>query len=133
MSAEERSLSKIAVKNSLYSLTFATINKVGGLILTIILARILLPELFGIYSLVLSIIVIIVIFTDAGIDNTGIRYMSKALAKKDKKQARSFFRYVFKIKGALTLASIIIILVIAKPLSKVIYNKPLLLLPLLFS
>ena len=133
MNIKKENLSKIAVKNSVYSLGFAMINKFGGLILTIILARLLLPELFGLYSLVLSVVVIVVILADFGTDVTAIRYISKALEENNKEKARSIFRFLFKIKSLMILISIIIVLTIAKPLSQIIFNKPLLFWPLIFS
>jgi O-antigen/teichoic acid export membrane protein len=133
MDVKGQSLSKIAIKNSVYALSFASINKLGGLILTVILARLLLPELFGLYSLALSVVVITLILSDFGVDLTSIRYMSKALKKNDKKRARSVFRFLLKVKGLIVLVLILILLLISKPLSQTIFNKPLLFLPLVFS
>ena len=133
MEEKKQNLSKIAFNNSLYSLAFAIINKIGGLVFTIILARILLPDLFGLYSLALSVVVIAITLTDVGINFSGIRYMSKALINGNKTQARSFFRYLLKIKSLLALMLLILIIIFAKPLSQSVFNKPLLFVPLLFS
>ena len=86
-SIENQNLSKIAIKNSSYSLAGTLIYKFGGLIFTILIARLLLPELFGIYALVLSIVTILLTFTNLGINETSLRYISDALGKKDNKKA----------------------------------------------
>lgn len=130
---ENRDLSKVAIKGSAYNLFSLLITKFGGIILTIILARILLPELFGIYSLALSIITIIITFTDLGIDNTLLRYLSDSVGKRNKKLSSNYFKYIFKIKCYLILFSVILLLIISKYLSYSIYKNPLLFYPLLFS
>jgi len=130
---ENQNLSEIAIKNSSYSLVAGLIYKFGGLILTILIARLLLPELFGIYALVLSIVTIFITFTNLGIDETSLRYISDALGKKDNKKARSYFKYLLKIKTLLVVFVISIILLFSRFLSYDIYNKPFLFYPLIFS
>ena len=44
MGIKEENLSKIAVKNSFFSFSFAIISKIGGAIFTILIARLFLPE-----------------------------------------------------------------------------------------
>ena len=130
---EKENLTKIVLKNSAYNFTTTLISKIGGLIFTIILARLLLPELFGIYNLVLSIILIALTFADLGINTTALRYISDALGKNKKSKARSYFRYLFKLKGFLVILVIITILILAKPLAYNVFNKPAVFLPLIFS
>ena len=79
---ENQNLSEIAIKNSSYSLAAGLIYKFGGLIFTILIARLLLPELFGIYALVLSIVTIFMTFTNLGVDETSLRYISDASGKR---------------------------------------------------
>ena len=130
---ENQNLSKIAVKNSSYNLIASLILKFGGLIFTILIARLLLPELFGIYALVLSLVTIFMTFTNLGVNETSLRYISDALGKRDNKKARGYFRYLLKIKTFLVVFAILIILLFSKFLSYDIYNKPLLFYPLIFS
>ena len=130
---ENQNLSKIAVENSVYSFVSIFISKIGGLIFTIIIARILLPELFGIYSLALSVITIVITFTDLGVGSASIMYVSDALGKNSKGKARTYFRYLLKIKFLLIIISILIVLAIAKYLSYNIFNKPLVFFPLVFA
>jgi len=64
MEIEQQNFSKIAIKNSSYFLARNLILKFGGLIFTILIARLLLPELFGIYALILSLVTIFITFTN---------------------------------------------------------------------
>jgi len=130
---KNQNLSKVALKNSFYSFSAGLIVKLGGLVFTILIARLLLPELFGIYALALSIITIFMIFTDLGINEAFLRYFSEALGRKNKNKARSYFRYLLKIKSLLIFLAIFVLLVLSRFLSYNLYNNPLLFYPLLFS
>ena len=130
---KKENLSKIAIKGSIYTFISLFILKFGGLIFTIIIARLLLPELFGVYSLALSLVTIILVFTDLGTGNTLLRYVSDFLGKRDKNKARSYGKYLLKIKFLLILLSVVILLAISKFLSYTVYENPLLYYPLIFS
>ena len=123
----------MALENSSYSFILTLILKFGGLLLTVLIARILLPELFGIYSLALSIATIVISFTDLGVDNTFLRYFSESLGKKNKKKSRSYFRYLLGVKLSLIGIFVFIVLLFSKFISYQIYNKPLLFFALIFS
>ena len=114
---KKENLTKLVLKNSAYNFTTTFISKIGGLVFTIIIARMLLPELFGVYNLALSVILLATAFADLGVGTTCLRYVSKALEKNNRPKARSYFRYLLKLKGLLMLLVIIIILLIAKPLA----------------
>ncbi len=130
----KENLSKVVVKNSAYDFISNSIAKLGGMIFTIfILARLLGPELFGIYNLAFSVIAIFLVFTDLGISTAVTRYVSEALGRKNKQKARSYFKYFFKLKVFVALFAMIPILLIAKPLAYNFYQKPLLFLPLIFA
>jgi len=128
----EENLGLIAAENSLYKILLSIINRIGALIFTIYLARVLLPELFGIYTLALSIALIFYTFTDLGINLTLSRYVSMELNKK-KNRARAYARYLFKLKLFLVLLFSFSLLAFSYPLSFFIFKKPQLFLPLIFS
>ncbi len=130
---KKKILSKIAIKNSFYNFSSTIIAKFGGFILTIILARALLPELFGVYSLVLSIAVIIFSFTDLGISQTTVKFVSEFLGKNKKIKAFSYFWYFLKIETILIFFGAIILLSLSHVLANNIFNKPEIFLPLLFA
>jgi O-antigen/teichoic acid export membrane protein len=130
---KNQNLSKLAIKGSAYNLISLLAQKFGGLIFTIIIARMLLPELYGVYVLAFSIVTVISTFTDLGINTTFLRYFSDAVGKRNKKLSRGYFKYTFKIKLFLVLFSVILLLIISKYLSYSIYKNPLLFYPLIFS
>ena len=130
---EKQNLSKLVLKGSVYNIFSLLALKFGGLVFTIILARMLLPELFGIYSLALSIATIVLVFTDLGIDNTFLRYFSGSIEKNKNDLSRSYFKYFLKKKIFLIFAVVIFLLALSKYLSYNIYEKPLLFYPLIFS
>lgn len=121
------------IKNAGYNFLKSMLNRFGSLALTIILARLLLPELFGLYSLALSIALLIATFTDLGINNTSIRYISNALSKKNKPQARQYFKFFLKIKILLCILFSATLAILAKPIAIYIFDKPDLYFPLLAS
>lgn len=130
---KKQSLTEKTVKNSMYNFTGTIISRAGGLIFTIILARMLLPELFGIYSLVLSIIGIFMVFTDLGISNTLVRYVSDALGKGKKAKASAYINYLIKFRFYLITGVIFIIIVFGKIISNNIFQKPVIFVPLMFA
>jgi len=101
------------IKNSMIKFSSSIIEKVGALIFTIILARILLPELFGVYSLVLAIIVIFSSISDLGIGDSITRFASKKLGENNAKKAGEYTRYFLKIKTFLLICSTILLLLFA--------------------
>ncbi len=114
-----------AVKNSLYQFSTNIIAKVGSLIFTIILARMLLPELFGLYSLALSTILIFVTFSNLGIWRTLIRFVSRQVGKGNPEKAKSYFIYLTKLKIFLIFIVIVALAISAKFISENYFQKPL--------
>jgi stage V sporulation protein B len=123
-------LAKKVLKNSLYNSSRVLVSGVGGLIFSIILARLLHPELFGIYQLALSVGYLLLTFTDFGINGTIVRYVSYALGNKDEKLARSYFKFLFKLKIAFTVVFSSFLAIFAKALANYIFHNPAIFLPL---
>lgn len=114
----------LAVKNSTYQFVTLFITKIGSLLFTIILARMLLPELFGLYSLALSTILFFGIFSDFGIGSALITFVSKSLARKDFGKAKAYFKILLKFKFLLVSITFLILALSAYPVAKFYYNKP---------
>jgi O-antigen/teichoic acid export membrane protein len=114
--------SKTAIKNSSWQLATNLTAKLGSLIFTIVLARLLAPELYGLYGLALSTILFLAIFSDLGISQALITYLSKTIDKKPKK-AKSYFYYLTKLKVYLLLLTSFLLIILARHLSN-FYNKP---------
>jgi O-antigen/teichoic acid export membrane protein len=113
-----------AIKNSSYQLATTIIAKVGSLLFTIILARMLMPELFGLYSLALGTIILFGSFSDLGIGSALVVFVSKALSKKDFKKAKAYYQGLLKYKIYLVAFSSFALLISAYFISNYYYNKP---------
>lgn len=125
----------MAVKNSIYSFLTSSLAKVGSLLFTAILIGstflvklfslfgielkpILTPELFGLYSLSLSTILIFAGFSDLGIGNALIRYISKY-----NKNSKGYIYYLAKLKVFLT-SVVALALIISSYFIASFYQKP---------
>jgi len=112
----------LAVKNSIYSFLTSTVAKVGSLIFTALLVGssflvklfslfsielkpLLTPELFGLYSLALSTILLFAGFSDMGIGSALVRYVSKY-----NRNARGYITYLVKLKVILTLITAFVLI-----------------------
>jgi len=107
--------------NSFWNVINSAINRFGSLILIVLLSRILMPEGFGEYSLAMTISLFFITFSDLGINQTLIRYVSLGIDKKNNDSA-SYFRYLFKIKLFVTLLLSGILFIIAYPLSIFVFK-----------
>jgi O-antigen/teichoic acid export membrane protein len=114
----------MAVKNNLFQTSTALVAKGGSFIFTIVLARILMPELFGLYSLALSTIVLFSAFSNPGIFEALVRFVSKELGRNKKEKAKAYALYLGKLKILLVLISISVLIVSARFISDVYYSKP---------
>jgi O-antigen/teichoic acid export membrane protein len=116
----KKRIAPLFFKNSFYSFFSFGINHIGGIIFTILIARILNPDAFGMYSLALSTTVILMILGDLGLGEASVRYVS--LNFKNKSKAKSYFLYLLKIK-IFVLLSLSSILIISSKLIASFYNK----------
>ncbi|MBI2044050.1 oligosaccharide flippase family protein [Candidatus Pacearchaeota archaeon] len=114
----------LAIRNYSYQLSTNLVAKVGGLIYTIIIARMLMPELFGLYSLALSTIFIFMAFSDLGVGDTVLRFISRELGRKNYTKAKSYFNYLFRLKIYITLFATLLLLISARFISENYYHKP---------
>ena len=121
------------IKNAFYNFLISLISRIGALFFTIIVARILFPELFGIYSLALTIILTVATFTDLGINATLIRYLAESLkeiSEKSKKKARTRLYFLLNFKILFTLITATLLFLFSDFIALYIFKKPLLALPL---
>ncbi len=116
----------MAIKNSTYQLLTNLISKLGGFILTIILARLLMPELFGLYNLALSTILLFTSLSNLGIGNALIKFLPSEILRKNLNKARSYLHHIRKFRMVSVLISITILLTFSKYIADSFYNKPIL-------
>lgn len=115
----------LAIKNSIYQFSTNLVMKIGSLIFTIIVARMLLPELFGLYNLALSTILLFFAVSNIGIGPTLVKYVSGEIGKKNPRKAKAYISYLWKVKIFAVIISILILFISAKFISDVYYKKPL--------
>ncbi|NCA80885.1 MAG: hypothetical protein EOM76_12040, partial [Sphingobacteriia bacterium] len=70
----------------------------GSLIFTIIVARLLLPDKMGLYNLALSTIVLLSVFSDLGIGEAILTFVSKMSGVGKNAKAKGYFKRLFKWK-----------------------------------
>jgi len=126
------SLKESLIKNSFWSFLSSVFNRVGALIFTIVLTSFLLPEGYGIYSIVLSVAMLFYTFTELGTNTAISRYISYALAK-DRKEVAAYHRYLLKIKLLLAFIASFLLFILAYPISYYLFKNSALFLPLLVS
>jgi O-antigen/teichoic acid export membrane protein len=124
-------VSKI-IKGSKWNLLTSVINKLGALIFTILLARFLLPERYGLFSIVFSTVTIFFTFADLGVNQALIRYLSHSLSK-DRKKIIAYYHYLFKVKLILTFITALVLLILAYPIAFFLFKNKNLFFPLLIS
>jgi O-antigen/teichoic acid export membrane protein len=129
----EESLKNQIIKNSFWNLFTTVINRAGALIFTIILARLLMPEYFGLYNLATSIALIAIAIADLGINGAITRFIAEYIGKNNKKKAASIFQYLLKLKLKVALFISILLILLAYPLSVQLFKKPELFYPLIIS
>lgn len=124
------SIARVVVKNTIYNTMATVVGRAVGIVLTIVLARLLLPELFGIYALALSVGYILNTFVDSGANATMVRYVADALGKRKKTLAAGYFQYLLKLKMVLAAFFSIATFFLADSIAIVVFGKPALIAPL---
>ena len=113
-------------KNLIFQGLGGLIARIGSLIFTIILARLLIPSDFGLYNLALTIIISLTAVIDFGLSTTAVKFI---VSSKTKKLARSRFLFLFKLKFIWSLIISILVLILSKYISN-FYSTPFLEIPL---
>jgi len=113
-----------AIKNSSYQLATNIVTKTGSLIFTIIIARMLLPEKMGLYSLALSTILLFAAFSDLGVGTAIMTFVSKTLGRNKPEKAKAYFSKLLKWKIYLVILSSGALLASAHFVANNFYNKP---------
>ena len=122
-------LARKVLKNSIFNSLRALIGGIGGFVFSVVLARLLTPEQYGIYALTMSICFFVMQF-DPGTSYTMIRYVSYSIGKRDFKSARAYFYFLLKIRVLFLLVSSTLLFLLAKVLAYNVFNKPELFVPL---
>lgn len=128
-----KNLMEKVIKNSLYHTISKILSKAGGLIFTIILARFLMPETYGLYGLIFSIVTISIVISNFGVGETLTRYVSYSIGKGKKNKASAYIRYLFKTRFYLFSGIILLLLILNEVIANNLFQKPEIKTPLLFA
>ncbi len=123
-------LAREVFKNTLYHTASILISRLVGILITIYVERVLKPELFGLYSLVISIVFVLLTFTDVGTGTTVERYGAYACSIKDYELVRGYVRSLSKLKISLVFLVSILLFFLSDYISITVFKKPMLSKPL---
>lgn len=118
------------VKNGFWNFITGLINKLGGFILVVLLSRLLMPEGFGRYSLAMTVSLFFITFSDMGINQALIRYVSLGIDK-NSNQSASYFKHLFKIKFFIVFAVSMVLFALSYPLAFYVFKDEYLFTPFL--
>lgn len=93
-------------------------------IFNVVLARLLPPEQFGLFSFTMVVMAFFLVFADPGTGNTFIKFISECLEKKEESKVRSLVGIFLKVKVFLYSAVAAIMIIFSGQISHVIFNKP---------
>lgn len=113
-----------AIKNSGFKLTNMIVAKMGSFLFTIIVARMLLPELFGLYALALSTIMLFAGFSDFGINSAIISFIGKTEGLGEHRKSKAYFHQLLKWKIIFAIFSSLALFLLASFIANNFYNKP---------
>ena len=126
-------LAKRVARNVLYNSSSIIVSNAAGLLISVYLARTLQKELFGVYSLTISVAFLLMVFTDLGINATTVRFCARAFSKGDYEELRGFFKFLTKIKITLSIFSSLLLFLLSDFLSQNVFREEALSLPLKFA
>src|SRR3989339_275260 len=112
-----------AIKNSTYQIATSLVYKISSIIFTIVVARLLMPELYGLYGLALSTIVLFMAFSDFGIGTALLTFIAQNIDK-DKKKAKGYYNFLFRYKLILIVIISFVLIATSYYISNIYYNKP---------
>jgi O-antigen/teichoic acid export membrane protein len=113
-----------AARGALFLFSGGTIANMVSIICSIIIARLLGPELYGVYSLSLVVPVFLLMFTDFGINPALIRFSAKLKAEKKTGQLASLIRVGFLFKLIISFTILFLGLIFSDTLAMFIINRP---------
>lgn len=129
--------SRQGIEDVIISMAPQMVTLIVGLVTTILLARGLGPGGMGEYALILSVAGFVVTASDLGINQTAIRFASRAASVDDKQSHHAVLRWAFRIRMFLVIIVVFTIFILAPYICGKIWNMneltPLLRLSLIIS
>ena len=117
---------------STYLTTFgAGINAFLGFIFTIVVARSVSPADFGLFSVVLNLIAILLVFCDLGLSSSILRFLPQAIREAKKEKSQKIIKISFLATFLISVILALLLLLFSSPLSEIVFTKKELILPLM--
>lgn len=90
---------------------------------SVVFARVLGAERYGVYSLIFAFTGLVVIFAKIGSIYTVLTLLPEAYAKKDKQEVLNILAYFLKINFFFTFIVLLIIMILAPQLAEILYHQ----------
>ena len=121
---KKEDLAKIVAAGAGFTFFGAFIDRGLGILTRIILARSIGPADYGTLFLAISILSIMISFSVFSMNIAVTRYLAYYRGKKDRSKMKGVILSAIKITAPLSIASFIILFLLAEPISLIIFNKP---------
>jgi O-antigen/teichoic acid export membrane protein len=116
---------------STYLTTFgAGINAFFGFIFTIVVARSILPSDFGLFSVVLNLLVILTVFCDIGLSSSVIRFLPQAIREGKKEKSKKIIKISFLTALLISGFLALLLFIFSSPLAMYLFTRKELVIPL---
>jgi O-antigen/teichoic acid export membrane protein len=116
------SSSRQGIEDVIVSMTPQLITLIAGLVTAILLARGLGPGGMGQYTLIISISGFVSVASDMGINQTAIRFASRAASVNDTQGQYAVLRWAFRIRLVLVMAAVLAAFILAPYICETIWG-----------
>lgn len=110
-------------KNNIIFMAGNIVAALLSFIFSVVVARLLLTEQFGLFSFALVVMGFFTVFIDLGISSTLIRFMVEYIERKEDSRLGSLLCFFFKFRMALTLIVAMIMVTFSEQIAALIFNK----------
>lgn len=114
---------EVAKSNAIFTIG-RIISVILGFFYSIILARMMQPYNFGLYSFCLVVVGFFILFTDLGLKNILTRFVSNYMSRKEYGKLRSLSTKIFKYKLFLSIFAGFIVFILSDDIALFIFGKP---------
>jgi O-antigen/teichoic acid export membrane protein len=109
------------------------ISSVLGYAIIVVCARVMLPEAFGYFSIVIAVITMLTDISDFGLNTSMVKFIAHHTALKDENSVAAILRFNFISKGILSLVLVVAGIALAGVISSSFFRMPALATPLRVS
>jgi O-antigen/teichoic acid export membrane protein len=118
------SLSSEVAKNNVIFAAGNIVSALFSFIFSVVVAGLLQPEQFGLFSFVLVITGFFTIFIDLGTSSTMIKFMAEFIDKREAGKAGTLLRVFLKFRVSMSLAVGLFMVLFSNQIAVLVFNKP---------